>query len=111
MPVLFHPSLNTVQNKPHGHINLEAAKNKVNNIILRHTQHAKKAARSRIKKINIKLVKLMLPDCDPYNLPSQEQAQIKAHMQILRGVVEFHTRPEVKTSLNVLVIVHVTFDI
>ena len=63
---------------------------KENNIIIRHTQHAKKAARSRIKKVNIKLVKLMLPNCDPYNLPSQEQAQIKAHMQLLRGVVEFH---------------------
>ena len=32
----------------------------------------------------------MFPNCDPYNLPCNEQAQIKAHMKILRGVVELH---------------------
>ena len=32
----------------------------------------------------------MFPNCDPHNLPCNEQAQIKAHMKILRGVVELH---------------------
>jgi hypothetical protein len=63
---------------------------KESNVISRHMKRAKNVARIRIKKINIKLVKLMFPDCDPYNLPCQEQAQIKVHMQILRGVVERH---------------------
>ena len=57
---------------------------KESNIITRHMKRAKNVARIRIKKINIKLVILMFPNCDPYNLPCQEQAQIKAHRHICK---------------------------